>query len=130
MSKYATQLNALGFRRWYERRLVHAHLYLTLCVVALVMLAASAESVSLAAPTPAIVIDVTLLFASGAIAAWGWLKYQRHMSMANEMADYATCPQCGRYGTLSFPRLERDRIDLRCKKCEHKWGHMTTLFSD
>jgi uncharacterized Zn finger protein len=58
------------------------------------------------------------------------LKYQRHMSMANEIAHYATCPQCGRYGALCTPVLGRGRIDLRCKTCGHTWGHMTNLFSD
>jgi hypothetical protein len=129
MSKYAQQLEKLGFRDWYEKRLVHAHLYLTLCILALVMLAASAESLSLAAPTPAIVIDASLLFASGAIAAWGWLKYQRHMLMANELAHYATCPQCEHYGALTFPKLAPNKVGLRCKKCGHEWEHETDLFA-
>jgi hypothetical protein len=130
MNKYAKQLERLGFHSWYERRLIHAHLYLTLCIIALLMVAISAEalSASLAKRSPETVSDLVLVFASGAIAAWCWVKYQRHMLMASEIAHYATCPRCEKYGSLQFPELTQSKVSLRCKKCGFGWGHETEVF--
>ncbi len=129
ITKYAAQLEKLGFRKWYEKRLVHAHGYLLLLIVAMIMIAALAEGVSLRGPTRALAADVALLLASGGIAAFAWVKYQAHMLLADELAHYATCARCQAYGKLTFLALNNESVRLQCKKCGHGWEVATQMFA-
>lgn len=129
VTKYATQLHALGFRIWHERRLVHAHLYLTLCVVALVWVATALEGLKFSDPFGVWFQNAVQLFVAVALAAFGWLRYQRHMLLASELGHYVTCPQCSNNGAVTFLQIDARRLRLRCKKCTHEWTQDTTMFA-
>jgi hypothetical protein len=129
ISKYATQLAALGYRKWYERRLTHAHGYLVLLIVALIMIASVAEGISTRGPTKELLSDAVLLLATGGIAAFGWAKYKMHMLLAEELAFYSTCEQCQAHGKLEFLAITHTGMDLRCKKCDHRWRAQTQMFA-
>jgi Zn ribbon nucleic-acid-binding protein len=128
-SKYASQLEKLGFRKWYEKRLTHAHGYLLLCILGMIMVAALAEGVSIRGPAKELVADAALLLASGGIATFAWVKYQAHMLLADELAHYATCARCKAYGKLKFLAVNGEHVRLECKKCGHGWQVDTRMFS-
>ena len=130
-----TGIRKLGFRKWYERRLIEAHAYLVTGFLALIL---SLAFLGVAGDTarggrPFMYLAALISMAVGFLA---WLRYHRIL-MATEMAaELAICPGCGAYGRFRVVRTaphsgaeleanpaleEMPHLRVRCRQCEQEW---------
>ncbi len=133
----ATSIRRLGFRRWYERKLIDAHLALVTCFLSVITLAACLEAVrfdELGWQQGALLAVVA---ASLPVAVLSWRRYMRVLGLAERYGARSTCPSCGAYarfevmhagaseipgeiGSSGLPRFDV-WMRLRCRKCAHAW---------
>jgi hypothetical protein len=123
-------IRKLGFRKWYERQLVEGHLYLVTFVLALVMMAAGYEVMTLEQTAFALLFDGAIVF-GGAILAWvSWRGYAAKMMIAEHVGGQASCPGCNHYGFRPVPESEAGATDATgrppqllagCRRCGTRW---------
>ncbi len=126
----------LGFRKWYERQLIEAHVWLVTGFLALIVAFALFEVRNDLTDAPQ-----RLMFMVGAVASAGgcilaWLRYHRTLEATEMAAELAVCPHCGTYGrltvvrSLAHPDAAVDRqpiladlpcIQVRCRHCQGEW---------
>ena len=132
----ADGIRKLGFRRWYERRLIEGHAYLVTCFLAMILVAASVETFSLRAPGWQPLIMLALLIGGGLVCAASWRRYHVVLVQAERTGEQSTCSQCHTYGRFQVlepaPRDETRRqayrpedpeptLKVRCRNCGHSW---------
>jgi multisubunit Na+/H+ antiporter MnhG subunit len=83
----ARSIGKLGFRRWYERRLIESHAWLVTAFLCLVGMAAVFEAFSFSNRPLQVLLAVAFIFAAGLV---GWHALQR-----------VRCRKCGFEWTLS-----------------------------
>ena len=126
----------LGFRKWYERQLIDAHLALVTCVLCMVLAAALLEAFTLAAPLVEATGMMAGVLGAGYVGIRCWLRYQRVMVEAWRYGECAVCRKCSTYGRLKVlnagaftPTATRGEpapapqpwMNVACKKCGHTW---------
>jgi hypothetical protein len=129
-------IRKLGFRRWYERRLIEAHAYLVTGFLALILAVAFLE---LRGETAAGGERMTYLMSAVASLGGGivaWLRYHRMLALVEWAGEQATCPACGEYGRLRLlatrpHALAGDRdsdlaaeiplLHVACRACGNEW---------
>lgn len=129
----APAIDKLGFRRWYERKLIEAHAYFVTCFLCMIMVAASMESVQLRHLT---LSSLGMLAAIG-IGTWlAWYSYWQFRALlaeAERFAEHSVCERCDAYGifrVIDSRGLDRKQpaddaplfIRVQCKKCGHQWS--------
>jgi hypothetical protein len=121
--KAAQTIRQLGFRKWYERELIHSHAHLVLLVLSAVGLLGSAEVYSGSAQLGDQLLIVLCATASAAIGLWALRRYVYLLMHAEHIANQAVCPQCDAYA--KWQPLDEDaryeRLSVRCKRCECRW---------
>lgn len=113
----------VGFRRWYERQLIDGHVWLVVCFLAMIVVAASLELSSLGSKSLADQLNDGLMFLGGLVATvLGWRRYSAVMMRAEYLAAQANCPGCGRYG-FRLPGANPGCLELQaqCVRCERRW---------
>jgi prolipoprotein diacylglyceryltransferase len=129
-------ISRMGFRKWYERQLIDAHLSLVTCILCLVLTMACIEAISFQAPLLTTIGLMIALFVSGYGAFRSCLRYHRVMTEAWRYGEQAVCKQCSTYGRLKVltagattaASSEQDPdpaaepwMNVACKKCGHTW---------
>lgn len=129
-------LRRLGFRKWYERQLIEAHVWLVTGFLLLILALALFEVRNDLAGA-----RQRFLLMAGALAAvigciLSWLRYQRVLETTELAAELAVCPHCGTYGRLAVvrsvpqtqaavsenPLLEDlPHLRVRCRQCGGEW---------
>jgi hypothetical protein len=126
-SVLAQQINANGFRRWYEYELARSFGFLGLGLLTLVAGLAFIEGIFEQHSPWGNIPDYAAAFASLCVTGWSWLRFTHLLLNAEAMSRQAVCPQCTRYGQL---RVLEDRsaqapgertMQVECKKCQHHW---------
>lgn len=128
------QIRRLGFRRWYERQLIESHAYLVTAFLALILLLAGVEGLSLARRSPLFYAGLTAgAAAAGVLTYVGWRRFSVLLRRAELFAGAAACPRCGAWG--DFNVLSEERSDahdppeagrphwlrVRCRGCGCDW---------
>jgi uncharacterized membrane protein len=118
MTEPARSIGKLGFRKWYERRLIESHAWLITCFLCALAIAASLEGVSF---TRAESIPLLVFVFVGGLVCWHALKrYRIIMDEAERLGESAVCGSCQAYG--SFKVLgDYPRMKVRCRKCGNEW---------
>lgn len=116
------RIRRLGFRRWYERQLIESHLWLATCFVAMILVAAGLELLTLRDGIPEFAFDVSVI---GGACLLGWVSWRRYavvMLRAEAIGQQATCPACRHYG-FRFAGVDGQgqRVRATCPKCERQW---------
>lgn len=129
-------IRKFGFRKWHERQLIEAHVWLVTGFLALILAFALFEARN----------DLTgagqrlLLMASAVAAVAGcilaWLRYHRTLEVTELAAELAVCPHCGTYGKLTVVRsidqseaavaqqpilADLPHLQVRCRQCAGEW---------
>ena len=119
----AQSIRRLGFRKWYERELLHGHASLVLLLCATLALLASAEVYSNQMTLADRVQVVAGAVVSVAIAYYALRRYLRLLNHAEYVADQAICRGCNAYAKweLIAEEAEGTRLQVRCRKCAHHW---------
>ena len=120
-------LRKLGFRRWYERALIEAHLWLVTSFLALVLAFALFESRN---ETLQHALHLPLVVGAAFCVLGAWTAYRhyfRTLARAEMLGQAAACPQCGAYGRFEIVAAHEDddgettQITARCRKCRQNW---------
>ncbi len=120
--RLAEGVRRFGFRKWYERELLssHAHLLLTLLSsIALIGMLEVFKGGSLEEK----LLDVLLFVASGCIGLWALRRYLFLLMYAEEVANQASCPDCGAYARFDVVSEDRrsGQLGVCCRACRHGW---------
>jgi hypothetical protein len=129
-------IGRLGFRKWYEKQLIEAHLWLVAAIMCLLLIAVGIELVT----NPDIAVSIVakaLLIAFGGVVGWVAVKrYARILFMAEALGETTACPLCARPSFLVVRHelpglgkrvehlshdLNREGLLVRCKGCENQW---------
>ena len=122
-----------GFRRWYERQLIEAHLYLALGFLALIMLLAGVEVLGDAQAGLGYLSTLLMAALGGVLVLVAWRRFNALLTRAERFAEAATCPTCkawGRFRVLSQeptgdddpPEAGRPHwLRVRCAQCNKEW---------
>jgi hypothetical protein len=129
-------IRKLGFRRWYERRLIEAHAFLVTGFLALILAVAFLElrgATSTGGERMTYLLGAVAALAGGIVA---WLRYHRMLTLIEWAGEKATCPACGEYGRLRLlaasphaPTGDRDSdlaaeiplMRVACRACGNEW---------
>ncbi|MGH8641239.1 MAG: hypothetical protein ACRET6_05980 [Burkholderiales bacterium] len=127
-------IRRIGFRRWYERKLIESHLYLVSCFLSMVVVLACFEGFSLRMPGWETLMRLTVMTVGGVVC---WRTLRRYLAMLNfavHAAEHSTCGKCGTYsaielsGTVTQRVAEQDEeeagpqpVGVRCRKCGNEW---------
>ena len=119
----AKTIRRLGFRKWYERELLHSHANLVLLLLATVGLLSSAEVYSASLPLRE---QIEVLVGAAASALIGLLALRRYLYLLNHaeyVADQAICRQCDTYARweLLEERAAGAQLRVGCRHCGHRW---------
>lgn len=120
--RFADGIRKLGFRKWYERELLSSHGYMVLAILSVVAMIASFEAFAGGTFNEKI-IDVLFVILTGAIALWALRRYLFLSMHAEEMANQASCGDCGTYGRFKVVGEGRGPHETHvcCTKCAHEW---------
>jgi hypothetical protein len=113
-----------GFRKWYERELMHSHAHLLLLIGCAVGLMSSLALYSQTAPWSERVMDAAAIALLGTVGYWSLRRFFYLLLHAEHVANQAVCTVCKTYGRLTLPEGRRPRehaLLVRCRKCEHEW---------
>jgi len=128
------EIRKRGFRRWYERQLIEGHAYLVTAFLALILLLAGYEAMSVLRGSP--LYHLALVGASGAAGMLMWVSWRRFIALlarAELFANAAACPRCAAWGKFDVlaadaagadepPEAARPTwISVRCRKCGERW---------
>jgi hypothetical protein len=135
-SQDLTKIGQLGFRKWYEGRLIEAHIWLVTAFLCLIMLTIGLELLSTREQAFGIVSKAALI----ALGAWfGWLSFRRYshaMMLAETLGEKAACPSCHHqnfavtrhslpkdagHKSLKSHDLNQEGLLVNCRKCHHQW---------
>ncbi|HWS75580.1 MAG TPA: hypothetical protein VN324_10615 [Quisquiliibacterium sp.] len=113
----------LGFRRWYERKLIEAHAWLAACFLSMVIVAAGIELLAGRASRADFLLDAAILVAGAALGWFSWKRYAALMRLAGLLSEQAVCPGCDRFGFRCDPVQsgEGRALDVNCSRCGHRW---------
>jgi hypothetical protein len=117
-----------GFRRWYERQLIHGFLHMITGVLALIMMSVALEALEFRATPGGLLALVAIAVAGGGLCIVSWRKFHWLLSRSEYVAEQATCTQChayGRFTVLSSRRVDESpagcSIEVRCRGCGKEW---------
>ena len=116
----ARSIARLGFRRWYERRLIESHAWLVTALLCAIVIALSLELLSFERHFLAWAGTAGVVFVAALIVWHGVRRFLHILSEAERLAGQSTCGACKRYGLFSVI-AESPRMTVRCRKCAHEW---------
>ena len=115
----ARAIARLGFKKWYERRLMEAHAWLITALLCAIYVEASLEGLSKGH-------GLVWLGTAGGIFVGGlivWHALRRFITIlveAERFASQSTCAVCKAYARFKVVS-EQPAITGRCGKCNHEW---------
>jgi hypothetical protein len=114
-------IRRVGFRKWYERELLSSHAHMVLAFLSFFAMVASFEAFRDASMHEKL-LDVLFVIASAVIGLWSLRRYLFLLMRAEEVANQASCGDCGEYGrfrVVGDPNHHETQV--RCRKCDHLW---------
>lgn len=116
----AHSISRLGFRKWYERRLIESYAWLVTALLCAVVLSASLEVLSFTQPLFAWLANAGVAFVAGLIVWHGVRRFVLLLREAEHLGGQSTCKACGNYAAFTVV-AESPRMSVRCRKCGHEW---------
>lgn len=119
----AQKIRRHGFRKWYERELLHSHANLVLLLLAAIGLLASAEIYDRRIGLFEQLEVIASALASAAIGVIALRRYLFLLNHAEYVADQAVCRHCEAYAAWDLLGEERagEVLRVRCRRCNHEW---------
>ena len=117
---FGSEIARLGFRKWYERRLLEAHAWLVTALLCAIVLALSVELLASEKSAVGWLGTAGLIFVAGLIVWHGVRRFLQLLAEAEHFASQSTCASCRRYAAFKVIS-ELPRVSVRCRKCGHEW---------
>ncbi|MFN0182926.1 MAG: MJ0042-type zinc finger domain-containing protein [Aquabacterium sp.] len=121
--KLAEGIRRLGFRKWYERRLLASHGHMVLTFLSAIGFLAGAEAFMTMQSLADRLVDVIAVLVCAAVGYWAVRRYLYLLHHAEFVANQAHCPACATYGRLEVADndVASGDVRVRCRKCQHIW---------
>lgn len=116
----ADGVRKVGFRKWYERELLSSHAHMALAVLAAVAMLGSLENMR-GLPLAEQVGSVLSMLVSAGICYWAIRRYLFLLMRAEDVANQASCGDCGEYGRFTIVDSRPPDTHVCCRKCAHQW---------
>lgn len=116
----ARSIARLGFRKWYERRLIESHAWLVTAFLCAIVIAATLEGMSFKGNPLVVLGPVGVAFVAGLIAWHGVRRFLQLLTEAEHFGSQSTCQSCRKYAAFDV-LSESPRMSVRCRKCAHQW---------
>ena len=117
----ARSISRLGFRKWYERRLIEAHAWLVTAILCAIYVEASLEGMSsLKGQVMAWLGMAGGIFVGGLIVWHGLRRYFAILREAERFSSQSTCSACKAYARYDV-LCEEPCITVRCRACQQQW---------
>jgi hypothetical protein len=113
----ADSIGRVGFRAWYERRLIEAHAWLITCLLCMIAIAAVLEAFPFRGPPVRALAIGAVVFVAGLAGVQALRRYLGMLTEAMRLGSRATCPSCGSYARFAMISAHA----ARCRKCAHEW---------
>lgn len=116
----ARSIGRLGFRKWYERRLIEAHAWLVTALLCAIYVEVTLEGMKFR-------FDAVWLGAAGGVFFGGlivWHGLRRYFALLVEAEHFATqavCSGCKAYAAFEVVN-ELPQFTVRCRKCRAEWS--------
>jgi predicted Zn finger-like uncharacterized protein len=119
----AQGIRTIGFRKWYERRLLTGHAHLAAVLIAVLGVMMALEAATRYATTQERLFDWAVAIACTGAGLWALRRYLFLLTHAESVANQADCPHCKTYGRLELIESDASGQDVvvRCRKCAHVW---------
>jgi hypothetical protein len=116
----ARSIARLGFRKWYERRLIEAHAWLVTALLCAIYVEISLGGFTLKGPAVVWLGTAGGIFV-GALIVWhGLRRYFAILREAERFSTQSSCPSCKTYARFDVVG-EQPKMRVRCRKCSHEW---------
>jgi hypothetical protein len=116
----ARSISRLGFRKWYERRLIEGHAWLVTALLCAIVIAVSLELLSFKQPLLNWLGNAGVIFVAGLIVWHGVRRFLSILREAERLGSQSTCQSCRKYAAFTVI-AESPRMSVRCRKCGHEW---------
>ncbi|MFL6566637.1 MAG: hypothetical protein ACJ8G5_16985 [Burkholderiales bacterium] len=117
----ARSIAKLGFRKWYERRLIEAHAWLFTALLCAIYVGVSLEGISFRRFDAAWLGTVGGVFFGGLIVWHSLRRYFAILAEAERFSGQSTCTRCKAYAAFEVIN-ERAEFTVRCRKCHSEWS--------
>lgn len=120
----AEGIRKLGFRKWYERRLLQSHAHLALAFCCLVGVFAAFEALVRFRDWTDQATDIIAIALCVMLGLWALRRYLYLLASAEMVAGQADCADCKAYGRLELEESDASgtQVRVRCRGCGHRWG--------
>lgn len=115
----ARSIARLGFRKWYERRLIEAHAWLVTALLCAIYVEISIGGFSHKSPAPVWLGSAGGIFVGGLIVWHGLRRYFAILGEAERFSTQSTCTACKAYARFKVIN-EQPKLTVRCR-CSHEW---------
>jgi len=116
----ARSIARLGFRKWYERRLIEAHAWLVTAFLCAIYVEASLEGIRFAGHGLTWLGTAGGMFVGGLIVWHGLRRYFAILVQAERFSGQSTCSRCKAYAAFEVIN-ERSEFTVRCRRCQSEW---------
>jgi hypothetical protein len=122
--KLAQGISTIGFRKWYERRLLTGHAHLALVLLAVLGLMMALEAANRYATQTEKWLDYGVALACALGGGWALRRYLFLLVHTESIANQADCPACKTYGRLELVAADtrQDAVRVSCRQCRHEWN--------
>ncbi|RZL90930.1 MAG: hypothetical protein EOP82_14230 [Variovorax sp.] len=121
----ARAIQQMGFRKWYERELLHGHGHLVLLLFSALGLLGSLEVFSSHSAWMSQLAVLACLLASAVIGLHSLRRYLSKLGYAQYLADQAVCRACDAYARWDVEDSEDEHaaevMRVRCRACGNGW---------
>jgi hypothetical protein len=116
----ARSIGRLGFRKWYERRLIEAHAWLLTALLCAIYVAVSLEAISFKGHGLVWLGTAGGAFVGGLIVWHGLRRFFAILREAERFSSQSTCRACKAYARFEVVS-EQPQITVHCRNCGHEW---------
>lgn len=116
----SSDIARIGFRKWYERRLIEAHAWLVTALLCTIVIAVSLELLSFKTHFLAWLGTAGMIFVAGLIVWHAVRRFMHTLTEAERLGSQSTCKACGKYAAFNVI-AQSPRMSVRCRKCAHEW---------
>jgi len=117
----ARSIARLGFRKWYERRLIEAHAWLLTALLCAIYVETSLEGLGSQRFGLAWLGTAGGMFFGGLIVWHGLRRYFALLVEAERFSALSTCARCKTYGAFEVIN-QLPQFTVRCRKCQREWN--------
>lgn len=117
----ARSIARLGFKKWYERRLMEAHAWLLTALLCAIYVEVALEGLTWKGNVLAWLGTAGGMFVGGLIVWHGLRRFIALLVEAERFSSHATCATCKAYARFDVVS-EQPPLTVRCRQCRQEWS--------